>query len=146
MKYTQYTTFTSYPRSSVKVNPNFNFALTTSGVSKFTPFLFFNTTLKNKPSRIHYTLQHNVDDIDDRGVIEVPADAETVIYQDEDGQYYEVDIGELEEYDGDDGDITYHSKAKSKGTSTLRHNKQRMLNIPPYLLTAALNRANVRSR
>lgn len=42
----------------------------------------------------------------DRGVIEVPAGNESVIYQDEDGNYYEVDIGELEDYD-DEGEIEY---------------------------------------
>jgi len=48
---------------------------------------------------------------EDRGVIEVPAGSESVIYQDEEGNYYEVDIGELEEYD-DDGEIE-HSKSGS---------------------------------
>ena len=49
---------------------------------------------------------------EDRGVIEVPAGSESVIYQDEDGNYYEVDIGELEDYD-DEGEIE-HSKSNSK--------------------------------
>ena len=49
---------------------------------------------------------------EDRGVIEVPAGSESVIYQDEDGNYYEVDIGELEDYD-DEGEIE-HSKPSSK--------------------------------
>lgn len=48
---------------------------------------------------------------EDRGVIEVPAGSESVIYQDEDGNYYEVDIGELEDYD-DEGEIE-HSKSSS---------------------------------
>lgn len=39
-------------------------------------------------------------------MIEVPAGNESVIYQDEDGNYYEVDIGELEDYD-DEGEIEY---------------------------------------
>ena len=49
---------------------------------------------------------------EDRGVIEVPAGSESVIYQDEDGNYYEVDIGELEDYD-DESEIE-HSKSNSK--------------------------------
>lgn len=48
---------------------------------------------------------------EDRGVIEVPAGSESVIYQDEEGNYYEVDIGELEDYD-DEGEIE-HSKSSS---------------------------------
>ncbi len=48
---------------------------------------------------------------EDRGVIEVPAGSESVIYQDEDGNYYEIDIGELEDYD-DEGEIE-HSKSSA---------------------------------
>lgn len=54
---------------------------------------------------------------DDRGVIEVPAGSESVIYQDEDGNYYEVNIGELEEYD-DEGEI----KRSKSGSATNRIN------------------------
>ncbi len=49
---------------------------------------------------------------EDRGVIEVPIDNPTVIYQDTEGQYYEIDVDELLEYD-DDKEITYGTKSKS---------------------------------
>jgi len=60
--------------------------------------------------------EHNIDDIDSRGVIEIPVTNETVIYQDEEGQYYEVPVSDLIEYDGDDGEITYHNKGKNKNS------------------------------
>lgn len=56
-----------------------------------------------------YDNLNNSNTSEDRGVIEVPAGSESVIYQDEDGNYYEVDIGELEDYD-DEGEIE-HSKS-----------------------------------
>ena len=76
---------------------------------------------------------HNVDDIDDRGVIEIPASNDTVIYQDEEGQYYEIPTSDLIEYDGDDGEITYHSKSKKrKPKMVLSHTlKDR---VPPQIL------------
>lgn len=55
--------------------------------------------------------EENKKESDNRGIIEVPADAQVVIYQDETGQYYEVNIDELKEYDGDDGEITYHNSS-----------------------------------
>lgn len=58
-----------------------------------------------------YNDLNNNNTSEDRGVIEVPAGSESVIYQDEDGNYYEVDIGELEDYD-DEGEIE-HSKSSS---------------------------------
>lgn len=53
------------------------------------------------------------DEPEDSGVIEVPVDSETVIYQDDTGQYYEIEIDELIEYD-DDKEITYFSKDEDK--------------------------------
>lgn len=50
---------------------------------------------------------------DDRGTITIPADNDTVIYKDDEGQYYEINIDELIEYDGDDHEITYNSKEKN---------------------------------
>lgn len=65
-------------------------------------------------TKVKYNLAHNIDDIDERGVIEIPATNDTVIYQDEEGQYYEVPVSDLIDYDGDDGEITYHSKSLHK--------------------------------
>ncbi len=45
--------------------------------------------------------------------IEVPGGTESVTWTDEDGQTYEVDVGDLIDYDGDDGEIQYTS-GKSK--------------------------------
>ena len=79
-------------------------------------------------AKVKYNLAHNIDDIDDRGVIEIPATNDTVIYQDEEGQYYEVPVSDLIDYDGDDGEITYHSKSlhkvskKKKGKKAFRVN------------------------
>lgn len=79
-------------------------------------------------------MKKNVDDIDERGVIEVPADAEVVIYQDETGQYYEVSIDELKEYDGDDGEITYHNSPIAR-VKTIKRNQNfdRKLPVMPML-------------
>lgn len=91
------------------------------------------STIKNKHQKIIYHCQHNVDDIDDRGVIEIPASNDTVIYQDEEGQYYEVPVSDLIEYDGDDGEITYHSKGKKrKSRMVLSHKLQDK--VPPVIL------------
>lgn len=49
---------------------------------------------------------------EDRGTIEVPANAETVIYESPDGQTYEIPVSDLIEAD-DDGEITYHSSGRS---------------------------------
>lgn len=93
----------------------------------------------SKQSDITLNMIKNVDDIDDRGVIEVPADAQTVIYQDEDGQYYEVNIDELKEYDGDDGEITYHQSSLSQ-VKTIKHNKRIKKRMPvmPILQSGVL--------
>lgn len=53
------------------------------------------------------------DEPEDSGVIEVPVDSETVIYQDDTGQYYKIEIDELIEYD-DDKEITYVPKDEDK--------------------------------
>lgn len=45
-------------------------------------------------------------DPEDRGVIEVPANAETIIYESPDGQQYEISISDLIEAD-DDNEIKY---------------------------------------
>lgn len=82
--------------------------------------------------KIKYNCAHNIDDIDDRGVIEIPASNDTVIYQDEEGQYYEVPVSDLIDYDGDDGEITYHSKAKGNRIPLAR--KHRIKDIPNYYL------------
>ncbi len=50
----------------------------------------------------------NKEEPEDRGTIELPANAETVIYQAPDGQYYEISIDELKEAD-DEGEIEYTS-------------------------------------
>lgn len=93
----------------------------------------YDTTSTMKNQKIIYHCQHNVDDIDDRGVIEIPADNPTVIYQDEDGQYYEIPTSDLIEYDGDDGEITYHSKGKKrKPKMILSHKLQDK--VPPVIL------------
>lgn len=55
----------------------------------------------------------------DRGTIEVPIDNDTVIYQSEDGQYYEIDVDELIEAD-DDNEITYGSKARRAKAASAR--------------------------
>ena len=93
----------------------------------------YDTTSTMKNQKIIYHCQHNVDDIDDRGVIEIPASNDTVIYQDEEGQYYEIPTSDLIEYDGDDGEITYHSKSKKrKPKMVLSHTlKDR---VPPQIL------------
>lgn len=49
---------------------------------------------------------------EDRGTIEVPANAETVIYESPDGQTYEIPVSDLIEAD-DEGEITYSSKGFS---------------------------------
>ena len=92
----------------------------------------YDTTSTTKHQKIIYHCQHNVDDIDDRGVIEIPATNDTVIYQDEEGQYYEVPVSDLIEYDGDDGEITYHSKAKGNRLPLTR--KHHIKDIPNYYL------------
>lgn len=74
----------------------------------------YTTTTTFGKQKVVYSCQHNVDDIDERGVIEIPATNDTVIYQDEEGQYYEVPVSDLIDYDGDDGEITYHSKGRKK--------------------------------
>lgn len=93
----------------------------------------YTTTTTIGKQKVVYSCQHNVDDIDERGVIEIPADNDTVIYQDEDGQYYEIPTSDLIEYDGDDGEITYHSKSKKrKPKMVLSHTlKDR---VPPQIL------------
>jgi len=93
----------------------------------------YTTTTTFGKQKVIYSCQHNVDDIDDRGVIEIPANNDTVIYQDEEGQYYEVPVSDLIEYDGDDGEITYHSKSKKrKPRMVLSHTlKDR---VPPQIL------------
>lgn len=48
---------------------------------------------------------------EDRGTIEVPANAETVIYESPDGETYEISISDLIEAD-DDGEIKYSSKGR----------------------------------
>lgn len=96
------------------------------------------STIKNKHQKITYHCQHNVDDIDDRGVIEIPATNDTVIYQDEEGQYYEVPVSDLIEYDGDDGEITYHSKAKGNRLPLIR--KHRIKDIPNYYLNMIMTK------
>lgn len=49
---------------------------------------------------------------EDRGIIEVPANAETVIYESPDGETYEISISDLIEAD-DDNEIEYSSKNRS---------------------------------
>ncbi len=49
---------------------------------------------------------------EDRGTIEVPANAETIIYESPDGQTYEIPVSDLIEAD-DEGEITYSSKGRS---------------------------------
>ncbi|MBE6456678.1 MAG: hypothetical protein E7008_01920 [Alphaproteobacteria bacterium] len=49
---------------------------------------------------------------EDRGTIEVPANAETIIYESPEGQTYEIPVSDLIDAD-DDGEITYSSKGRS---------------------------------
>ena len=57
---------------------------------------------KKKTSKVKYKCSGPDDDY-----IEVPGGTESITWTDEDGQSYEVDIGDLQEYDGDDGEIEY---------------------------------------
>jgi len=91
-------------------------------------------TTNKKIKSVKYHCEHNVDDIDDRGVIEIPADNDTVIYQDEDGQYYEIPTSDLIEYDGNDGEITYHSKAMIRVMLNLASRYKAADKIPPIIL------------
>lgn len=64
----------------------------------------------------------------DRGVIEVPANAETVIYESPDGETYEIPISDLIEAD-DDNEIEYksanrHNFSISEPASKYRYNKR----------------------
>ncbi len=49
---------------------------------------------------------------ENRGTIEVPANAETVIYESPDGETYEIPVSDLIDAD-DEGEITYSSKGFS---------------------------------
>ena len=69
----------------------------------------------------------------DRGEIEVPADSDTVYYPSEDGQWYEISIDELKDYDGDDGEITYHNKSRNHRNTTNRRNNTGMYGIMPTI-------------
>ena len=110
------------------------------------------TTLKNTQKIVYKCedddkdpdFQHNIDDIDDRGVIETSIDNDTIYYQDEDGQYYEVDVDDLIEYDGDDGEITYHSKSTGKviPASALHH----IQDIPNYYLNMIMAKTMMQQR
>ncbi len=59
---------------------------------------------------------------EDRGTIEVPADAETVIYESPDGETYEIPVSDLIDADVD-GEIEY----KSKGRSVLSGKNKKVL-------------------
>lgn len=85
-------------------------------------------------AKVKYNLAHNIDDIDERGVIEIPATNDTVIYQDEEGQYYEVPVSDLIDYDGDDGEITYHSKSLHKVSKKKKGKKVFRINLLPAML------------
>lgn len=56
---------------------------------------------------------------EDRGIIEVPADSETVIYESPDGDVYEIPVSDLIDAD-DDNEITYNST----GRYTISHHKR----------------------
>lgn len=74
------------------------------------------------------------DKSENRGTIEVPANAETIIYESPDGETYEIPLSDLIEAD-DDGEIKYESKsdftvkkANNKNTPH-KYNKQDKYNI-----------------
>ena len=56
---------------------------------------------------------------EDRGVIEVPANAETIIYESPNGETYEIPLSDLIDAD-DEGEIKYDTKDKHK-PSVLEH-------------------------
>ncbi len=57
--------------------------------------------------------------------IEVPGGTNSVVYTDDKGQSYEVSIDDLQEYDGDDGEIEYTSSNKrDKKSLKLSHKLQ----------------------
>ncbi len=87
----------------------------------------------------------------DRGYIEVPADRETVIYQDDAGQAYEININDLIDYD-DDNEITYTPNddndydARSAKTTARRHARMGVMPMRPHAHRWAQNNAFARMR
>ena len=61
---------------------------------------------------LYDTINNQNKEPEDRGTIEVPANAETVIYESPDGETYEISISDLIEAD-DDNEIE-HTSAKNK--------------------------------
>lgn len=74
-------------------------------------------------------LNNNNNKSEDRGVIEVPAGSESVIYQDEEGNYYEISIGELEDYD-DEGEIEHSKSSSTTKRITAKSKKTTNINKP----------------
>ena len=94
----------------------------------------------DRPSHIHYEdckgkkkkPKLHCDGDDDEEYIEVPGGTESVEWTDpETGTTYEVDISDLQEYDGDDGEIQYtKSKGKNIPLVAMHHIKDK----PNYYL------------
>ena len=76
---------------------------------------FYSNTTTNKKTKITYKC--------DDDYIEVPGGTESVTWTDEDGQSYEVDIGDLQEYDGEDGEIQY-TKGRKNIPMILTHKRK----------------------
>lgn len=60
-----------------------------------------------------------------RGTIEVPANAETVIYESPEGELYEIPVSDLIEAD-DDNEIEYKSKQRTQFKSRHQTNKKHL--------------------
>lgn len=102
---------------------------------------------------VYDRINNQDNDKQDRGVIEVPASSETIIYESPDGETYEISISDLIEAD-DDNEIEYkstnrHSAPISKSASRCHYNKrsrQLLANNSYYLTTFLSNNRSARIR
>ena len=85
---------------------------------------------KKKTSKVKYKCSDDY--------IEVPGGTESVTWTDDEGQSYEVDISDLQEYDGEDGEIEY---TKGRNTTPMKmktKSKQNMPMLNPLLMQQVL--------
>lgn len=79
----------------------------------------------------------------DDDYIEVPGGTESITWTDDEGQSYEISISDLQEYDGDDGEIEYTKSKKPITKLILLHkeskNNKKIYNKVPNILLAKKN-------
>lgn len=109
----KYTTTISQPLSAIPSKNGFVFNSTFLGAGKTAPFFVsVSGSLKNNQMIRYNCAKDDKDDKDD-DYIEVPGGTESIVYTDDDGNKYEVSISDLQEYDGDDGEIKYTKSSKN---------------------------------